>query len=105
MKTKRPRSASAAKQLAAMNARIQDLNGNIRGMLIDHIVDLEIASGTKRENDRAEMILTLSDRRKYPKESLEELRRVLIGVLHSRTAKESPPEPVPEHAPPYIEMA
>jgi hypothetical protein len=100
MKTKRQRSPADAKLVAA-DAHIKELQGNIRGMLINIIIDLEIASGTKREKDRAEMILTLSDRRKYPRESLEELRRVLVGVLQLRTAKDTPPEPVPEPSPDY----
>ena len=110
MKTKQPyrRNPAAAKQVDAMKAHIKELQGNIRGMLIEIIVDLEIASGTRYEKDRAEIILTLSDRRKYPRESLEELRRVLVGVLHLRTAKDRPPEPAepaPKSDPPYIEMA
>ena len=87
-------------QIERLQAKVQQTEAELRRTLIHLVVDLQIAAGTKRETERTAMILAMSSPRKYPKESLQEIRRILVTVLSQRN---TPKEQTVEDQPGYIQ--
>ena len=72
-------------QIERLKAKVQQFEAELRRTLIHLVADLQIAAGTKRETERTSMILAMSSERKYPAESLQEIRRILVTVLNQET--------------------
>lgn len=68
-------------QVLELQRRLEETDARLRRLLIDAIVDGEIAVGARKETERAETFQAMSDKSKYPEDSLRELRRVLAAVL------------------------
>lgn len=75
-----------------LQRRLDETDARLRRLLIDSIVDGEIAVGARKETERTETAQALSDKNKYPEDSLRELRRVLAVVLFPEAQFQRNPE-------------
>jgi len=74
------RKRALSQALAEGRREIERLEAELRRTTIERIIDIEVAAGTKTENQRSQSILEMQDPKKYPAEALEFLRRSLLAM-------------------------
>src|SRR5208283_3850540 len=80
----------AKAEIKRLKAKNHQLTTAYHESLLEHVLDLEIAIGRKKEETRTQELQRMKDSGAYTPELLNEIRKVTVTVLAQRS---QPPEP------------
>jgi hypothetical protein len=76
--------AAAFGEKNRLRSELRGLELRYRQSLVEHILDLNILAGTKKEEDREQESIRLMDPKAFPLKALEEMQKSMMATLRAR---------------------